>query len=832
MKKTKLLCNVFLFLLGTQFMFAQNQNADIDLMSSYEDYTEMDRELVYAHINKSIYIKGETIGVKAYLLDKYTKAIANEAANLYFSISNVDGKTIESKLIMVNNGIAVGDFDIDDSYTSGYYTIKLYTNWMRNFNEENLFVERIRIIDPAVDKQMVFDIDLKKVDAQFLPEGGHLLSGVENTIGVVVKNEKGLGFSYVEGEIIDQNGVVVTNFKVNQFGIGKCLLTPQKGNTYKAKFRANDIEHSVDVLGAKLEGIAMNLTKLKTKVALTLKTNVATLKNSHSDLYKLAIHNGKDLKEMTFNFNEKTEVVKLIANEDLYRGINIFTIFDSNNNPLLERLYFNFEGVDIQSAGEEIIVVNNDSISITLSYELKYKNAQNSFSVSVLPSGTNSNHHHNIISYTLLQPYLRGYIEQAQYYFTNTTPKKQFELDNLLITQGWSSYDWNTVFNTPPEYDFDYENGISFTINSSEKGDKQLMIYPGLNHSTKLVSLTKENASYTASSLFPVENESIKIQEINALNQEVKPNLYIQFDPIKIPEMETNINPLFSSSLGSKFVDFDSKTVNALREIEKLDEVIINKKKDFTEIEKLQNRSLGNVEVIDEVLVKRYRTLLRYLRDKGFTVNETPTKFELYTTSVNSHRDRNAVDPASNYLNIEIDPDGQSSDLRFAPEVDQHVEYVRDAANFPIVYLDGIVLQQDLELLRNLRMDQIEYVEVNKSGAGGGMRSGGGGLIRIKTKPFSDVRVNSKISYGSYEIPLKFSVAKKFYIPQYKSYENDFFNTFGVIDWLPSMTLNLENNLEFKIANNGLNSFKLFVEGITSEGVFISEVKELKIDQL
>ena len=31
------------------------------------------------------------------------------------------------------------------------------------------------------------------------------------------------------------------------------------------------------------------------------------------------------------------------------------------------------------------------------------------------------------------------------------TPRKAYELDNLLITQGWSSYEWNTVRTTAPK---------------------------------------------------------------------------------------------------------------------------------------------------------------------------------------------------------------------------------------------------------------------------------------------------------------------------------------------------------------------------------------------
>ncbi|MCK8481597.1 hypothetical protein [Psychroserpens algicola] len=824
-KFTIIQCLVAIFLLG-HVVNAQDQNEGIDLISAYKDYTEMDRELVYAHLNKSIYVKGETIGIKAYVLDKYSKTLASQAANLYCTISDDKGVLIEQKLLMVENGIATGDFEINDSYTSGYYSVKLYTNWMRNFEEENLFIETVRVIDPEVEKKLDSEIDTKTIDAQFLPEGGHLLSEVENTIGVIIKNSQGLGIPNIEGEIINQNGVVVTNFKVNHLGIGKCLLTPKTGETYKAVFKSESQEYSTDIDAIKTRGIALSVTPLRGKVALKIKTNATTLERISQNLFKLAIHNGKNLKEISFKFDETSEVIKVIDNPDLYKGVNIFTIFDGKNNPLVERLYFNHDGLEMITSGVPSTTVNQDSIKITLPYTIDEIKSANAVSISVLPSKTNAFHHHNMASYILLQPYLKGYIEQAQYYFTDITPKKQFELDNLLITQGWSSYDWDTIFNNPPEYDFDYENGIGFTVNSSEKEDQQLMIYPTLNHSTKFISLTKDNPSYTASGLFPLQDEVIRIRSIDGISKKVKPQLYMQFDPIKVPELNTSLQPLIIAKLNSEAPYVDLSTSNILQKVEKLDEVIINKKKGYTEIEKLKNRSLGNVEAIDETIVKRYRTLVRYLRDKGWTISDAPGKFEIYNNQTSGFQERAVQVDGITFQNVE---NPSNTNVPDAPSLDDHTLFVQNATTIPIVYLDGIILHEDLTILKSLTLDQIEWVEVNKSGVGGGMRSGGAGLIRIKTRPGSKVKASVDDNYGTYQVPLKFSAAKKFYIPEYVSYDNAFFNKFGVIDWFPNLSVNSDGTIEFKIENKQFSEIKLVVEGIVNNA-FVSEVKTIKLN--
>ena len=55
-----------IFLCIFNFSFSQEEK----LVKSYTDYHKTAREIVYLHLNKSTYIKGEDIGFTAYVLDK------------------------------------------------------------------------------------------------------------------------------------------------------------------------------------------------------------------------------------------------------------------------------------------------------------------------------------------------------------------------------------------------------------------------------------------------------------------------------------------------------------------------------------------------------------------------------------------------------------------------------------------------------------------------------------------------------------------------------------------------------------------------------------------
>ncbi len=172
------------------------------ITDSFEDYNAIAEEVIHLHLNKSTYIKGESIGFTAYVLDKHEKLPALMTKNLYVSIEDKDENPITQKLIEVNNGVAHNSFMIDEEFNSGSYLVKAYTNWSRNFSPRNQFTAKIEIIDPKTDEYISYETIEEELDVQFLPESGHLLMGTLNKIGVIIKDQKGYGVAGVSGEVV------------------------------------------------------------------------------------------------------------------------------------------------------------------------------------------------------------------------------------------------------------------------------------------------------------------------------------------------------------------------------------------------------------------------------------------------------------------------------------------------------------------------------------------------------------------------------------------------------------------------------------------------------
>ncbi|NJN50024.1 MAG: hypothetical protein HC798_01555 [Polaribacter sp.] len=129
-------------------------------------------------------------------------------------------------------------------------------------------------------------------------------------------------------------------------------------------------------------------------------------------------------------------------------GTHVFTLFDENNKPIAERLFFNFDG--ISSLKSEIVNTKKfglDSVEVKLNYTNYQSSEFNNVSISILPFNTTSYFkNNNILSQTFLQPFIKSKIENAGYYFTDISDQKKYDLDNLLLTQGWSSYNWDNLF--------------------------------------------------------------------------------------------------------------------------------------------------------------------------------------------------------------------------------------------------------------------------------------------------------------------------------------------------------------------------------------------------
>jgi len=102
-------------------------------------------EKPYLQFDKPYYALGDTIWFKAYLLNSFLNA-SNKSRIINIDIANDSNKVIKQYRLPVQNGLSRGNISLDEKeFTAGTYTIRAYTNWMRNFEEGYFFYKTIYI---------------------------------------------------------------------------------------------------------------------------------------------------------------------------------------------------------------------------------------------------------------------------------------------------------------------------------------------------------------------------------------------------------------------------------------------------------------------------------------------------------------------------------------------------------------------------------------------------------------------------------------------------------------------------------------------------------------
>lgn len=777
--------SIFFICLVAPFFAQENKNSTIE---NYEKFSASTKEVAFVHLNKSTFIKNESLSFTAYVFDKNKKTALSISKNLYCVIKDTNDKVVKQKLVKLNNGVAHNVFEIDSLFTSGKYIFRAYTNWMQNFNERNYYEHPFKVLDSQ--SKLIEENNKEFFSLKYYPEGGHLIANAQNTIGIIAKNKKGIGLKNTPGKIIDENGATVTEFKLNQFGIAKAILIPKPNKNYQIEIN-NQIKNIVEkITDIKPVGINLSVLKLRNNIGITLRTNANTISSIKNNNYELAIHNGERIKIIPVSFDEKLTISKIIESKDLFSGINIVTLFDKKTkSPILERLFFNKEGIRIVKFEELKTKVKPDSLTINLKLNtaVDLEKLQN-ISVSVLPSQTKSyNFNTSILTQLYLEPYVRGHIQDANYYFSKDSPEIDYNLDNLLITQGWSSYDWKDIFSkSKEEYKYKFEQGINVVANIQGKHKEGFLVYPLKENKTEIFNPKPSEKAFIQTNLFPYEDEFYKVSLLEKNERTSKPKLYIQYYPNKIPELklkyyETQLTDNYSKE---EEVVYNIKN-GKQKDIEVLDEVIIKANKEAERIQKIKNRSRGKVRFFDNIDSQGGATLATYLSSRGWIASDLDGILRI-------------VNPQPNSPNN----------------------------NIPLVILDGVFLD-DFGFLAGFSLATVDYIESNKSGIGYGIR-GGGGVIKIVTDPVKRLNnVASKSDVASFKFPLTFSSSKKYYTPIYEDYNSSFFKKYGVIDWKPNLKLEKDGRVSFKIQNLNLNSINFYIEGFVNNKEFISEIKTI-----
>jgi len=453
--------------------FAQTEalNRLVKQLQGYQQNTL--QEKVFLHLDRSFYVGGETMWIKAYVVDGYFHHALDISKVVYVDILDRNQQPVIQTKISLEHGNGNGTIAIPASLDSDNYTVRAYTNWMKNFSPEFYFHQTISIVNVFQRLEEKNKSQNSGIDAQFFPEGGELVEGIKSKIAFRVVNSSGKGISFI-GHVLSESGDTLVHFHPLKFGIGHFTFTPKANAQYRVVIREKSGKlTSANLPAIRSHGYVLTVTDTTQN---QLKVTITGKGMSESSPVFLIGHNKQIVKYAATQNLIGGKAFLVINKQELGEGIIHLTVFDHQEQPVCERLYFNrpLTRVSLQMSADKSFYEPREKVSL----QIKRNSDQSPWFNASLSIFKNDSLQQiqptDIQSYLWLCSDLKGNIESPDFYFSGAENAEE-AIDNLMLTHGWTRFKWEEVLQGQtkilrfiPEYRGHIISGKVFDQNSSK----------------------------------------------------------------------------------------------------------------------------------------------------------------------------------------------------------------------------------------------------------------------------------------------------------------------------------------------------------------------------
>ena len=731
----------------------------------------------------------------------FSKIGNNHKIQAEIGYTNLDGKPLIKKEVQYNvqlnfRNIARGKGITDDQ---GRIKINFINNQPFNLKSGKINTT-IRMDDKrTVAKTIPVKATSNDADLQFFPESGNLVNGIRSKVAFKTVGADGLGVQ-ISGRVTDQTNNLISELKSEHAGMGYFSLMPKEGQSYKALIKFEDgSEKTYELPKASSAGYILSANAVDS-ANLIIKVALSPSLQSTGELKVVAQSNGV-VHYVSKSALEKSVFIAKVNKKRFPTGILQLTLFSTENQPVAERLVFinNFKPLDILVSSAKPESSKREKVKLLLNARGADGNpTQGSFSLSVLDESKvalNEESENTILSDLLLTSDLKGYVEQPNYYFVDTTAKKARHLDILMLTQGWRRFIWkNILTNTFPAITYAPETNIKISGTVTNNKGKpinggKVTLFSSSGDVYLMDTLTNAEGRFVFSDL--LYNDSTKFV-IQARNENGRKNVQIELDGIppqlvtknkNSADMETNVN-------GSLIT------------------YLINSRKQYEELKRygLVNRSI----LLSEVKIVETKPLVKNSSNLNGAGN---------ADNIISEKDLQYAIDLPTYLQGRIAGLLIKNGIAYS----SRSMYSSFSGLVPMqLVIDGILVAPDF--LGSINPHDVESIEVLKSASNTaiyGLR-GGGGVLIINTK-----RGERNMSYNSYAQgivsfkPQGLYQSRIYYSPNYDDPKINpkIADLRSTIFWHPNIVTDSGGKASVEYFNSdGTGSYAVIVEGINLQG--------------
>ena len=170
------------------------------------------QEKLFLHLDRPTYACGETMWFKIYNVDGTLHNPLDMSKIAYVEVLNNTQKPVLQGKVKLEQGTGNGSFILPATLSSGNYTVRAYTNWMKNFSPEFYFEQPITIVNTFQTPDKPETTTAAPYAVQFFPEGGNMVASIGNKVAFkAIDSRTGKGIDFT-GEVYDQKGNKVNAF--------------------------------------------------------------------------------------------------------------------------------------------------------------------------------------------------------------------------------------------------------------------------------------------------------------------------------------------------------------------------------------------------------------------------------------------------------------------------------------------------------------------------------------------------------------------------------------------------------------------------------------------
>ena len=455
------------------------------------------QEKVYLHLDNTSYFLGESIWFKAYVTQTDTTVEKELSRVLHVELLNPEGDVVQHRKVRLSDGMGHGDFSLTGTLASGYYEIRAYTRYMRNWDEACCFSRVIPVYTqpksagdysfpflrfyspsfreadralPRDERTYLEDVNraiylsnTKKARSaareflsrpcpfpdsvvsgvRFYPEGGRLLRGVSCRVAFEVSC--GRRESPVSGFLCRGDGRVLCDVTTLREGRGVFDVTPDGTPLYLVfpDSAGHDVRYALPV--ADTSGVSLRVDAVHGD---SVQVRLCGTPDAVGRLYGVSVQ--RDGRVCYFD-TLRVPCRLSLSRSWLGGGVRQLTVFDADGRVWCDRLFF-----ITPQAGRDYtpLSVFSSTFHPTPYSKVRMRLAGrpgSTYSLSVRDGNTQfQGSSGDALTWSLLSSDLKGYIRNAQYYFESDDSVHRYASDLLMLVQGWRRYDWPVMAGVRP----------------------------------------------------------------------------------------------------------------------------------------------------------------------------------------------------------------------------------------------------------------------------------------------------------------------------------------------------------------------------------------------